>query len=837
MQDDSSDSSEDDRRVIQSAKVRLALSTHSGIFISQQERRHAEVKATVSSVLSHASVGDWPSLMKSFDKLVKQIDKHYKNPEQTSTFVKRALKQVSNVVESAYADREQRQNLSTSASKALSALRQRMGKYLRAFALDEVVSESSDEGSEADRIVSDEVALKSEVGTDKRDKNLILYADRKDVTYEMISEKLQDITASRGKKSTDRQEVVKHLSYIRTLSKCPAQEVQVLLHIISAQFDMAGGMSSHMSVLTWRSCVANVLDLLTLLRVNANVKLVERGDVASTPERDDILNGAPVELPGSLCAFVERLDDEYTKSLQNMDPHTKEYVSRLQDECFLLVLIHEVLKYYDLLDDAEHRVKLSLRLLSRLHTKTTASHDAMKRFASERLSQRAERLKVDAVSHESEVSNIDVFYAADTSEILLTDVSAWFPSGYFFPASTLRAVMSRLTEYVYASGDQRSKVRTILYDTFHKAVCGKCNTAKDQILMSHLQESINNMDVDTQILFNRCMAQIGLNAFQQGDFSTSKSCLSELLASGKVRELIAQGTSAGKHTIERNYEQEKLERRRQFPFHVHINVDLLESMFLVSSMLTETHGMFVKNRQTRTGNRTYLRLMEGFEKQTFNGPPEGLRDAVMCAAKHLIEGDWTTASQYITNMECWKLLPGSDDQRTSVLDLIVSELRREALRTYIFQRSSNYKTLCLQTLSSMFSLTEASVQAILNRLLSVGISGSCDPPTSSFSVHFTEASTLQSAVTSFSEDLTVFLDANERSLGVKMNSENSTQQELDDESSSRQRSSRSRVDEREEMLKMKAFRSSNTPRRFGASMGAMRDFKNIANKTNAFRAV
>ena len=113
----------------------------------------------------------------------------------------------------------------------------------------------------------------------------------------------------------------------------------------------------------------------------------------------------------------------------------------------------------------------------------------------------------------------------------------------------------------------------------------------------------------------------------------------------------AQGVAQNRFH-ERSVEQEKLERRRQMPFHMHINLELLESVHLVCSMLMEVPYMACTAlRRARPPNKPFSRLVDNYERQTFNGPPENVRDHVMAATRALLDGRWRIASKLIMGLE------------------------------------------------------------------------------------------------------------------------------------------------------------------------------------------
>lgn len=102
--------------------------------------------------------------------------------------------------------------------------------------------------------------------------------------------------------------------------------------------------------------------------------------------------------------------------------------------------------------------------------------------------------------------------------------------------------MEKLCRFIYTKDNtDRIRTRAILCHIFHHALHDNWFQARDLILMSHLQETIQHSDPSTQILYNRTMANLGLCAFRAGNIKDAHQCLVELMMTGKPKELLAQG--------------------------------------------------------------------------------------------------------------------------------------------------------------------------------------------------------------------------------------------------------------------------------------------------------
>lgn len=80
--------------------------------------------------------------------------------------------------------------------------------------------------------------------------------------------------------------------------------------------------------------------------------------------------GEKIELLGNVGSFVDRLDEEFRKSLQIIDPHTTEYIDRLKDENVLYGLIVRSQAYYSgKSDDALAYAMIMMRRVEHIYFK------------------------------------------------------------------------------------------------------------------------------------------------------------------------------------------------------------------------------------------------------------------------------------------------------------------------------------------------------------------------------------------------------------------------------------------------------------------------------------
>lgn len=214
-------------------------------------------------------------------------------------------------------------------------------------------------------------------------------------------------------------------------------------------------------------------------------------------------------------------------------------------------------------------------------------------------------------------------------------------------------------------------------------------------------------------------------------------------------------------------EQERLERQRQLPFHMHINLELLECVYLTCSMLLEIPLLAQTGSspdvRKKVISKTFRRMLEYTERQVFTGPPENTRDHVMQAAKALSSGDWRKCGDLISKIAIWDLLGADKDK---VKTMLASQIQEEGLRTYLFTYAPYYDTLSLTTLAGMFDLSSKKIAAVTSKMIShEELAAALDQVNDAVIFRQgVELSRLQSQVVTLSEKAMSILENNEKIL-------------------------------------------------------------------------
>ncbi|KAI9758862.1 MAG: Translation initiation factor 3 subunit c [Chaenotheca gracillima] len=716
---------------------------------SAKDKRFEELETTIGAMDNARKINDWAQISTVFDKLNRQVVKLVQTGSMAKVYIKAIADLEDFMNETIAKQKVSTKKMNATNARGLNAVKQRIkrnnkdyAKDIESYREDKDAFMRADEEQEAapverrpraDRGVSFEDAGDEEgFSTVGRGGRTLQY------TSESILKHLRIIMESRGKKNTDRQEQIKVMEKLLEVATSPYQRIRVLLAVISTRFDVtSGSSSSNMPQDQWKLAENEFRTLLEVLHTNPDIVVLENAEEWEDDEKPPTAApGEKLRIPGSIVSFVERLDDELTRSLQHIDPHTAEYIDRLVDEGALYNNIVRGLIYIETLSKdpkleiaQESKNRIIMRRLEHLYFKpsqvvTILEENAWKAIPSELGSQITPRGNTDA------------------SELVRT-----------------------LCTYLYERSEGIIRARAMLCNIYFLALHEQYYRARDMMLMSHLQETIGSFDVNTQILFNRTLVQVGLCAFRAGLIYEAQSSLQEICGSGRQKELLAQGVMIQRYS-QVSPEQERLERQRQLPFHMHINLELLECVYLTCSMLLEIPLLAQTGSspdiKKRIISKTFRRQLEYHERQIFTGPPENTRDHVMQASKALASGEWQKATNFIHSIKIWELMAEPE----KIKKMLSEQIQEEGLRTYLFTYAPFYDTLSVETLASMFELSERKVAAVISKMIShEELAAALDQVNSAIIFRKgVELSRLQSLALTLSDKASGLIESNERTL-------------------------------------------------------------------------
>ncbi|XP_078681381.1 eukaryotic translation initiation factor 3 subunit C-like [Branchiostoma floridae x Branchiostoma belcheri] len=586
-----------------------------------------------------------------------------------------------------------------------------------------------------------------------------MFAKGTEINHAVVLKKLNEILAARGKKGTDRSEQIMLLAELRRISEENnlglGMTVKILFNIIASIFDYNPNIATCMKDEMWAKCITYITELMDILTDNENIFVG-----ANVLEESEAIETEPFRVRGCILSVMERADEEFIKMLQACDAHSTEYVERLKDEKKIEVLVVRLQKYLEERGTSQEICRVYLRRIEHVYYKYDYEH-----YKSANLVRKTEEEKEESGEKDGESGGKD---GEVTPQEKGGEEAKDMVDGE--KKEKTAVIMDKLCKYIYAKDTtDRIRTRAILCHIYHHALHGRWYEARDLMLMSHLQDTIQHSDVPTQILYNRTMVQLGLCAFRYGNIKDAHNALLDIQSGGRAKELLAQGLLMQRN-VERDPEREKIEKRRQMPFHMHINLELLECVYLVSAMLLEIPYMAAHefDARRRMISKSFHHQLRVSERQPLVGPPESMREHVVAASKAMKIGDWRACRDYIINEKMngkvWDLFPEAEKVR----ELISRKIQEESLRTYLFTYSAIYDSLCLVTLSEMFELDGPVVHSIISKMIiNEELAASWDEPTQTVVMHRSEPTRLQNLALQLSDKLANLVDNNERILEVK----------------------------------------------------------------------
>jgi len=355
------------------------------------------------------------------------------------------------------------------------------------------------------------------------------------------------------------------------------------------------------------------------------------------------------------------IDGQWNIAVRLLDQHDMEYDLRLRDEIDLLATMDSCINYFD--DQKETKIvgDISFRFLEHIY---------------------------------------------HNSKHMVKKIRGRVPN-YIVPEDS-ESFIRKLASNVYDSKTADKYIaKTALYEAYNYAINDQYTKAKDLLLMSKIPENSNNASEGTILMvYNRALVQLAICAFRRGMILEAKEILDEICTGTRVKEMLGQ-------TIPKTNGKE--DRRKLFPYHLHISFETIESIYLMCVMLIEVPFIVSgeKELDKRNVNKLFQKLWNLYEKNEYNGPPENHKDFIYAGLKELAKGDWKQCFDYLSQLNCWRKLSNSETIKEKILEIV----KQQAYKSFIFAMKSSSHTLRFEHLQDIFELSIDRLSSITCKMI------------------------------------------------------------------------------------------------------------------------
>jgi translation initiation factor 3 subunit C len=192
------------------------------------------------------------------------------------------------------------------------------------------------------------------------------------ITADNVLKTLQTVVEARGKKATDRLEQTKVLDKLLAVAATPYARIRVLLALISSLYDYNTSTHTYLPIEQWETARSRLEELFKTLKEERSYVIQEETEEYDEQEdRQPGQDGEPVRIRGSVLSLIERLDDEFTKSLKDIDPHAVEYVERLKDEKDIYQTLAISAEYFETIQATDSLDRIVMRRLDHVYGKVS----------------------------------------------------------------------------------------------------------------------------------------------------------------------------------------------------------------------------------------------------------------------------------------------------------------------------------------------------------------------------------------------------------------------------------------------------------------------------------